>query len=44
MRRNLASALIPKDDADWDVGIRDQLHNFARQPLVDTGANADVTY
>ncbi|KAJ8131583.1 hypothetical protein O1611_g2048 [Lasiodiplodia mahajangana] len=52
VRRNLTSALIVEDDADWDVRIRDQLRNFARsshaltQPLVDTrsGVYADPTY
>ncbi|KAI0104273.1 hypothetical protein GGR51DRAFT_522185 [Nemania sp. FL0031] len=52
VRRNLTSALILEDDADWDVRLRDQLHNFARssraltQPLADTrsGVYADPTY
>ncbi|KAI1124004.1 hypothetical protein F5Y10DRAFT_250650 [Nemania abortiva] len=52
VRRNLTSALILEDDADWDVRIRDLLHNFAlssralTQPLVDKGTNAyaDPTY
>ncbi|KAI1880576.1 hypothetical protein JX265_000816 [Neoarthrinium moseri] len=29
VRRNLSSALILEDDADWDVRIRDQLRSFA---------------
>lgn len=29
MRRDLASALILEDDADWDVRIKDQLYDFA---------------
>ncbi|GKT53006.1 glycosyltransferase family 25 protein [Colletotrichum tofieldiae] len=29
VRRNLSSALILEDDADWDIRIRQQLHDFA---------------
>ncbi|KAG6013765.1 hypothetical protein E4U43_007122 [Claviceps pusilla] len=29
VRRNLSSALILEDDVDWDVRIRQQLHDFA---------------
>ncbi|KAI1772467.1 glycosyltransferase family 25 protein [Hypoxylon cercidicola] len=29
VRRNLSSALIMEDDADWDVRLRSQLHDFA---------------
>ncbi|KAI1320874.1 hypothetical protein F5Y16DRAFT_389509 [Xylariaceae sp. FL0255] len=52
VRRNISSALIMEDDADWDVRIRGQLQNFALsshaliQPLARTGhiTYADVTY
>ncbi|KAK5637081.1 hypothetical protein RRF57_012793 [Xylaria bambusicola] len=52
VRRNLSSALILEDDADWDARLRDQLHNFAlsshalTQPLagVDGSEYADSTY
>ncbi|KAI2470590.1 glycosyltransferase family 25 protein [Annulohypoxylon bovei var. microspora] len=54
VRRNLSSALIMEDDADWDVRIRDQLHDFAlashalTQPLLGSPnlppAYADPTY
>ncbi|KAI8628537.1 hypothetical protein F5Y19DRAFT_465192 [Xylariaceae sp. FL1651] len=52
VRRNLTSALILEDDADWDVRLRDQLQNFAlsshalTQPLATAGSGkyADVTY
>ncbi|KAI0901923.1 glycosyltransferase family 25 protein [Annulohypoxylon nitens] len=54
VRRNLSSALIMEDDADWDIRIRDQLHNFAlashalTQPLLSspdsTPTFADQTY
>lgn len=54
VRRNLSSALIMEDDADWDVRIRDQLYDFAlashalTQPLAgssDTSPRyADATY
>ncbi|KAF4783518.1 hypothetical protein HER10_EVM0010984 [Colletotrichum scovillei] len=41
VRRNLTSALILEDDVDWDIRIRQQLHDFARstqaltQPLLE---------
>ncbi|KAI1816981.1 hypothetical protein GGS20DRAFT_575194 [Poronia punctata] len=52
VRRNLSSALIMEDDADWDVRLRDQLNNFAlsshalTQPLSrpSQGRYADMTY
>ncbi|KAI0436168.1 hypothetical protein F4803DRAFT_567089 [Xylaria telfairii] len=52
VRRNLTSALILEDDVDWDVRLRDQLHDFAlsshglTQPLAGTGrpTYADSTY
>ncbi|KAI0972727.1 hypothetical protein F4678DRAFT_50007 [Xylaria arbuscula] len=52
VRRNLTSALILEDDADWDVRLRDQLQDFAlsshalTQQLVGTGSStyADITY
>ncbi|KAI1277497.1 hypothetical protein F5Y07DRAFT_363145 [Xylaria sp. FL0933] len=52
VRRNLTSALILEDDADWDVRLRDQLQNFAlsshalTQPLANTDRStyADITY
>ncbi|KAK9795975.1 putative Glycosyltransferase family 28 N-terminal domain-containing protein [Seiridium cardinale] len=51
VRRNLSSALILEDDADWDVRIRDQLDSFALstraliQPLEGTEVGyADSTY
>ncbi|OLN88165.1 hypothetical protein CCHL11_00366 [Colletotrichum chlorophyti] len=53
VRRNLSSALILEDDVDWDIRIRDQLHDFALssqaliQPLSLPGAPlsyADPTY
>ncbi|KAI1412899.1 glycosyltransferase family 25 protein [Hypoxylon sp. FL1857] len=54
VRRNLSSALIMEDDADWDVRIRQQLHDYAlaaralTQPLAgssnSTPVYADVTY
>jgi hypothetical protein len=52
VHRNLTSALILEDDADWDVRIRDQLYDFAlsthalTQPLRGGGgrAYADPTY
>jgi hypothetical protein len=52
VRRNLSSALIFEDDADWDVRLRDQLRNFAlssralTQPLagVEPFTYADATY
>ncbi|KAI1374626.1 glycosyltransferase family 25 protein [Hypoxylon crocopeplum] len=54
VRRNLSSALIMEDDADWDVRIRSQLHDFAlashalTQPLAGSSAGspryADATY
>ncbi|KAI0516784.1 hypothetical protein F5B22DRAFT_606489 [Xylaria bambusicola] len=52
VRRNLSSALILEDNADWDVRLRDQLHNFAlsshalTQPLADAISSiyADFTY
>ncbi|KID81389.1 glycosyltransferase family 25 protein [Metarhizium guizhouense ARSEF 977] len=51
VRRNLSSALIMEDDVDWDVRIREQLHDFAvsiralTQPLRrQPGKYADPTY
>ncbi|OTA60325.1 glycosyltransferase family 25 protein [Hypoxylon sp. EC38] len=54
VRRNLSSALIMEDDADWDVRIRNQLHDYAlsaralTQPLAGSSnsspAYADPTY
>ncbi|KAL7626954.1 hypothetical protein AAE478_003729 [Parahypoxylon ruwenzoriense] len=54
VRRNLSSALITEDDADWDVRIRTQLRDFAlashalTQPLAGSPAEspryADATY
>lgn len=51
MRRDLASALIMEDDVDWDVRIKDQLHDFAlasnalTQPLSkNSGEYADSTF
>ncbi|KAI1457082.1 glycosyltransferase family 25 protein [Annulohypoxylon moriforme] len=54
VRRNLSSALIMEDDADWDIRIRDQLHDFAlashalTQPLLASPDSsptfADPTY
>ncbi|EFY97899.1 glycosyl transferase family 25 protein [Metarhizium robertsii] len=51
VRRNLSSALIMEDDVDWDVRIREQLHDFAAssraltQPLRhQPGQYADPTY
>ncbi|KHN97457.1 Glycosyl transferase, family 25 [Metarhizium album ARSEF 1941] len=51
VRRNLSSALIMEDDVDWDVRIRQQLHDFAlssralTQPLrFQPGTYADPTY
>lgn len=51
MKRNLSSALILEDDADWDVQIKDQLRDFATatqaltQPLEGiTNSYADPTY
>ncbi|KFG79613.1 hypothetical protein MANI_029708 [Metarhizium anisopliae] len=51
VRRNLSSALIMEDDVDWDVRIREQLHDFAvssralTQPLRhQPGQYADPTY
>lgn len=52
VRRNLSSALILEDDADWDVRLRNQLQDFAlssrtlTQPLArsEQGRYADVTY
>lgn len=51
VKRNLSTALILEDDADWDVRIKDQLRDFATathtltQPLEGTsGSYADPTY
>ncbi|KAI0121173.1 glycosyltransferase family 25 protein [Xylariales sp. AK1849] len=50
VRRNISSALILEDDADWDVRIRDQLRDFAlashamTQPLAGRSKYADPTY
>ncbi|OAQ59068.2 glycosyltransferase family 25 protein [Pochonia chlamydosporia 170] len=50
VRRNLSSALIMEDDVDWDVRIRDQLHDFALssraliQPLQRQYANLRHTH
>jgi hypothetical protein len=51
VRRNLTTALILEDDADWDIRIKDQLYDFAQssraliQPLAsDNLAYADSTY
>ncbi|KAI1740075.1 hypothetical protein F4680DRAFT_419612 [Xylaria scruposa] len=52
VRRNLTSVLILEDDVDWDVRLRDQLHDFAlsshglTQPLARTARRtyADITY
>ena len=51
VRRNLTTALILEDDADWDIRIRDQLRDFAlsaqalTQPLAsDPASYADPTY
>ncbi|KAI5863208.1 glycosyltransferase family 25 protein [Durotheca rogersii] len=52
VRRNLSSALILEDDADWDVRIKTQLRDFAlaahalTQPLAGGGPArfADATY
>lgn len=50
VKRNLSSALIMEDDADWDIRIRDQLQDFATathaltQPLAGSFTYADSTY
>lgn len=51
VRRNISSALILEDDADWDVRIKHQLHDFAMstrtltQPLLHDGISyADPTF
>lgn len=51
VKRNLSSALILEDDADWDIQIKDQLRDFAiathtlTQPLEGTSDTyADPTY
>ncbi|OLN83285.1 Procollagen galactosyltransferase 1 [Colletotrichum chlorophyti] len=51
VRRNLSSALILEDDVDWDIRIRQQLHDFAlsaqalTQPLLEQPSSyADPTY
>jgi len=51
VRRNLTSALILEDDADWDVRIKEQLFEYAYtsrallQPLSnDPSTHADSTY
>jgi GR25 family glycosyltransferase involved in LPS biosynthesis len=49
--KNISSALIIEDDADWDIRIRQQLHDMAlstqalTQPLIAApGSYADPTY
>jgi len=51
VQRNLTSALILEDDADWDVRIKEQLYDYAKatraliQPLSkDPSTYADSTY
>ncbi|CAN8096967.1 unnamed protein product [Discula destructiva] len=50
VKRNLSSALIMEDDADWDIRIKDQLRDFATatnaltQPLAGISTFADPTY
>ncbi|KAH8682606.1 glycosyltransferase family 25 protein [Xylariales sp. PMI_506] len=50
VRRNLSSALILEDDADWDVRLRGQLRDFAlgaralTQPLAGSHQYADPTF
>lgn len=50
VRRNISSALILEDDADWDVRIKEQFRDLAlssralTQPLSGTGSYADSTY
>jgi hypothetical protein len=51
VRRNLTTALILEDDADWDIRIKKQLYDFAKslrtliQPLVsDNPGSSDSTY
>ncbi|KAI1479038.1 glycosyltransferase family 25 protein [Daldinia eschscholtzii] len=50
VRRNLSSALIMEDDADWDVRIREQMHDFAlsahalTQPLKGSSKFSDPTF
>ncbi|KAK9426084.1 hypothetical protein SUNI508_12628 [Seiridium unicorne] len=50
VRRNLTSALILEDDADWDIRIKDQMRDFAlasqalTQPLQGSKKYADPSY
>lgn len=51
VRRNLSSALIMEDDADWDISIKQQLYDFAlstqalTQPLLHQPSSyADPTF
>ncbi|KAH6647300.1 hypothetical protein BKA67DRAFT_663633 [Truncatella angustata] len=50
VKRNLTSALIIEDDADWDISIKDQMRDLAlashalTQPLEGSGKYADPTY
>ncbi|KAI3398674.1 hypothetical protein diail_8713, partial [Diaporthe ilicicola] len=51
VKRNLSSALILEDDADWDIRVKEQLRDFATatraltQPLEgSTNSYADPTY
>lgn len=47
VRRNLTSALIIEDDADWDVQVKEQLYDYAlttRALFRDHSAYADPTF
>ncbi|KAF7553109.1 hypothetical protein G7Z17_g3869 [Cylindrodendrum hubeiense] len=50
VRNNISTALILEDDADWDVRIRQQLHDLAlssqalTQPLAGRNSYADTSY
>jgi GR25 family glycosyltransferase involved in LPS biosynthesis len=50
VRRNISSALILEDDADWDIRIKDQMRDFAlashalTQPLQGSKKYADPSY
>lgn len=50
VRRNISSALILEDDADWDIRVRGQMRDFAlashalTQPLAGSKKYADPTY
>jgi hypothetical protein len=50
VRRNLSTALILEDDSDWDIRLRQQLHEFALstraliQPLAGSHEYADPTF